>query len=122
MIRSVRNVCCGMMSAIIDNVKINGSIFNRHPGILNVSFKNVESEQIIIQLDLKGICASSGSACTSGDLEPSHVLSDIGVPDDYIGGTVRLSFNENNTIEEAEYIAKTLKEIVDSLRATSTIE
>ena len=122
MIRSVRNVCCGMMSAIIDNVKINGSIFNRHPGILNISFKNVESEQVIIQLDLKGICASSGSACTSGDLAPSHVLSAIGVSNDYIGGTVRLSFNENNTIEEAEYIAKTLKEIVDSLRAMSTIE
>ena len=121
MIRSVRNVCCGMMSAIIDNVKINVPSLT-DIRYLNVSFKNVESEQVIIQLDLKGICASSGSACTSGDLEPSHVLSAIGVPDDYIGGTVRLSFNENNTIEEAEYIAKMLKEIVDSLRATSTIE
>lgn len=123
MIRLVRNCCRSVITELVDDVKINGSLFiNGHPGILNVSFKNVESEQIIIQLDLKGICASSGSACTSGDLEPSHVLSAIGVPDDYIGSTVRLSFNENNTIEEAEYIAKTLKEIVDSLRATSTIK
>ena len=70
----------------------------------------------MLMLDRKGICVSSGSACNSGSLEPSHVLKSMGVPDDYIYGTVRFSFSEYNTLEEVEFVEKVLLDIVTKLR------
>lgn len=84
--------------------------------ILNVSFKGIEGESLMLLLDRKGICVSSGSACNSGSLEPSHVLKNMGVPDDYIYGTVRFSFSEYNTMEEIELVEKELLDIVTKLR------
>ena len=84
--------------------------------ILNVSFKGIEGESLMLMLDRSGICVSSGSACNSGSLEPSHVLKSMGVPDDYIYGTVRFSFSEYNTIEEIEFVEKVLLDIVTKLR------
>lgn len=84
--------------------------------ILNVSFKGIEGESLMLMLDRSGICVSSGSACNSGSLEPSHVLKSMGIPDDYIYGTVRFSFSEYNTLEEIEFVEKVLIDIVTKLR------
>ena len=99
----------------IPDVRINET-FHRVNNILNVSFKGVEGESLMLMLDRAGICVSSGSACNSGSLEPSHVLKDMGVPDDYIYGTIRFSFSEYNTLDEIIETEKTLKEIVEKLR------
>ena len=99
----------------IPDVRINET-FHRVNNILNVSFKGIEGESLMIMLDRAGICVSSGSACNSGSLEPSHVLKDMGVPDDYIYGTVRFSFSKFNTLDEIIETEKVLKEIVEKLR------
>lgn len=96
----------------IINSPLNKSVNN----ILNVSFKGIEGESLTLMLDKNNICVSSGSACNSGSLEPSHVLKSMGVPDDYIYGTVRFSFSEYNTIEEIEFVEKVLLDIVTKLR------
>lgn len=100
---------------------LNGDVKNRLPGNINVCFEGIEGESLVLLLDSKGICASSGSACASGSLEPSHVLSAIGVPDEYIRGSLRLSLSADNTPEEIEYIIKTVKECVGYLRSVSTV-
>lgn len=106
-----------IMSSIPD-VRINGSTDDRFsPYILSVSFKNVEASSLIIKLDTKGICCSAGSACTSSDSEPSHVLKAIGVPAEYLRGTLRFSFSKYSTKEEAELCIKALKDAVSSLRS-----
>ena len=84
--------------------------------ILNVSFKDIEGESLMLLLDREEICISAGSACHSGSLEPSYVLKDLGVPDDYIYGTVRFSFSRLNTIEEIIEVEQKLKTIVEKLR------
>ena len=99
----------------IPDVRINET-FHRVNNILNVSFKGVEGESLMLMLDRAGICVSSGSACNSGSLEPSHVLKDMGVPDDYIYGTIRFSFSEYNTLDEIIETEKVLKETVEKLR------
>lgn len=86
------------------------------PNILSVSFKDIEGESLMLLLDREGICVSAGSACHSGSLEPSYVLKDLGVPDDYIHGTVRFSFSRLNTIEEIIEVEQKLKTIVEKLR------
>ena len=106
--------------AFIQN-NIPNAIINSPPettvnNILNVSFKGIEGESLMLLLDKRGICVSSGSACNSGSLEPSHVLKDIGVPDDYIYGTIRFSFSKFNTLDEIIETEKVLKEIVEKLR------
>ena len=99
----------------IPNVMINESK-NRVSNILNVSFKDIEGESLMLLLDREGICVSAGSACHSGSLEPSYVLKDLGVPDDYIYGTIRFSFSRLNTIEEIIEVEQKLKTIVEKLR------
>lgn len=84
--------------------------------ILNVSFKNIEGESLALLLDRENICVSAGSACHSGSLEPSYVLKDLGVPDDYIYGTIRFSFSRLNTIEEIIEVERKLKTIIEKLR------
>jgi cysteine desulfurase len=105
----------------ISDVYLNGHPELRIPNTLNLSFKGVEGESIILSLDLKGIAVASGSACTSGTLEPSHVLSAMGVPPDLAQSSLRFSFGRSNTIDDIDYVVEVLPEIVSRLRAMSPI-
>lgn len=100
----------------IRNVIINSPCKTTVSNILNVSFKSIEGESLMLMLDRKGICVSSGSACNSESLKPSHVLKEMNVPNDYIYGTVRFSFSEFNTIDEIIETEQVLKETVEKLR------
>jgi cysteine desulfurase len=93
----------------------------RIPNILSLSFKGVEGESVILSLDLKGVAVASGSACTSGTLEPSHVLSAMGVPPEVAQGAVRFSFGRDNTMDDVEYVLSLLPEIVQRLRSISPL-
>ncbi len=110
----------GILSTIPET-RLNGHRTKRLPGNDNVSVRYIEGEALLLSLDLKGIAASSGSACTSGSLDPSHVLLAIGLPHEIAHGSLRLSLSEENTMEEVEYVIATLKEIVDRLRAMSPL-
>ena len=100
---------------------LNGDAKKRLPGNVNFCFEGIEGESLLLLLDDKGICASSGSACTSGSLDPSHVLLAIGRVHDIAHGSLRLSLSEENTEEEIEYTIKTVKEVVEYLRSISPI-
>ena len=102
-------------------VRLNGHRNSRLPGNLNFSFEFVEGESLLLMLDMKGICASSGSACTSGSLDPSHVLLAIGLPHEIAHGSLRLTFGEGNTIEDVEYLMSVLPDIVERLRDMSPL-
>lgn len=110
----------GILSAVT-RTRLNGGRDNRLCGNVNISFEAVEGEALLLRLDMAGICASSGSACTSGSLDPSHVLMAIGLPHEIAHGSLRLSVNEYNTDEEIDYILETVPKIVDTLRAMSPI-
>lgn len=103
----------------IPDAVLNGHKTLRLPGNINVSFRGVEGESALLSLDLKGIAASSGSACTSGSLESSHVLAAIGCSEEDARGALRLSLGDENTIEEVNEVAVALQEIVERLRAMS---
>ena len=103
----------------IPNVKLNGSRQMRLPGNANFSFEGVEGETLLLNLDAKGICASSGSACTSGSSDPSHVLTAIGLPKDIAQSSLRTTFGEENTKEDVQYLVDNLQEIVNNLRKLS---
>ncbi|GFN36015.1 cysteine desulfurase NifS [Tepidimicrobium xylanilyticum] len=105
----------------IDHVRLNGHPTNRLPGNVNVCFEFIEGESLLLSLDMEGIAASSGSACTSGSLEPSHVLLAIGLPHEVAHGSLRLSLGEFNTEEEVDYVVEKLTEIVTRLRAMSPL-
>lgn len=100
----------------IQFVKLNGAKSKRLPGNANFSFEFVDGSALLFKLDEKGICASSGSACTSGSSEPSHVLKAIGLPDNLSKGALRVSFGEENTKEDVDYLINSLIEIVNELR------
>lgn len=100
---------------------LNGDIKNRLPGNINFCFEGIEGEALLLLLDDKGISASSGSACTSGSLDPSHVLLAIGRVHDIAHGSLRLSIDESITEEDADYIIKSVKEVVEYLRSFSPI-
>ena len=95
-----------------EKIRINGSMEKRLPGNANISFKNEDSSKIIHKLDEKGICVSSGSACSSGNTEPSHVLKAIAVPEEYINCAIRTTFGDNNTFEQIDYLIRCLKNII----------
>lgn len=105
----------------ISYVKINGDLKKRLPNNINVCFRFIEGESMLIMLDMKGICASSGSACTSGSLDPSHVLLAIGLPHEIAHGSLRLTISENITIEDMDYVLAELKTIVERLRDMSPL-
>lgn len=107
--------------ARIPHIHVNGSMENRLPGNLNVSFKFVEGESILLMLDMKGIKASSGSACTSGSLDPSHVLLAIGLPHEIAHGSLRITFGEINTEEEVDFLIDSIDEIITKLRNMSPL-
>ena len=100
---------------------LNGDPVNRLPGNVNFCFEGIEGEALLLLLDAKGICASSGSACTSGSLDPSHVLLAVGVPYEAAHGSLRLSLSEENTPEEVEYLTETIPEVVAYLRGMSPV-
>lgn len=101
--------------------RLNGHRTKRLPNNVNYSFQFIEGESLLIMLDMKGICASSGSACTSGALDPSHVLLAIGLPHEIAHGSLRLTLSEENTKEELDYVVDSLKEIVARLRQMSPL-
>ena len=101
--------------------RLNGHRTDRLPNNANFSFQFVEGESLLIMLDMKGICASSGSACTSGSLDPSHVLLAIGLPHEIAHGSLRLTINEEITKEDIDYVVDNLKEIVAHLRNMSPL-
>ena len=105
----------------IPEVRLNGHPTQRLPGNVNVSVRYVEGEALLLSLDLAGIAASSGSACTSGSLDPSHVLLGIGLSHEIAHGSLRLSLGDFNTDEEIEYVLQELPPIVDKLRAMSPL-
>lgn len=101
--------------------RLNGDRTKRLPNNVNFSFRFVEGESLLIMLDMKGICASSGSACTSGSLDPSHVLLAIGLPHEIAHGSLRMTLGEETTKEDVDYVVDQLKEIVDHLRKMSPL-
>ncbi|NLV76297.1 MAG: cysteine desulfurase NifS [Tissierellia bacterium] len=105
----------------IDHVRLNGHPTNRLPGNVNVCFEFIEGESLLLSLDMEGIAASSGSACTSGTLDPSHVLLAIGLPHEIAHGSLRLSLGDFNTEEEVDYVVEKLVDIVARLRAMSPL-
>ena len=105
----------------IPHSALNGTKENRLPGNVNFCFEGIEGEGLLLLLDEKGICASSGSACTSGSLDPSHVLLAIGRPHEIAHGSLRLSLCETNTEEEVDYIIESVKSVVERLRAMSPL-
>lgn len=100
---------------------LNGHSEKRLPGNVNVCFEGIEGESLLLLLDDRGVCASSGSACTSGSLDPSHVLLAIGRPHEVAHGSLRLSLSEENTDEEVEYIIEVVREVVEYLRGISPV-
>ncbi len=98
---------------------VNGDVENRLPNTTNIAFKNVEGEAILLMLDRLGICASSGSACTSGSLEPSHVLRAMGVPFTYAHGSVRLSLSRYTTADDVDFVIEHFPQVIETLRAIS---
>lgn len=105
----------------IEKSRINGDLEKRLPGTVNMCFEGIEGESLILLLDQAGICSSSGSACTSGSLDPSHVLLSMGVPVEIAHGSLRLSLSESNTEEEVDFIIDTIKKTVVYLRSISPV-
>ena len=105
----------------IPHSKINGSLEHHVPGTVNMCFEGIEGESLLLLLDSKGICASSGSACTSGSLDPSHVLLSIGLPHEVAHGSLRLSIGEYNTREEIDHIIESVPPVVEYLRSISPV-
>ena len=101
--------------------RLNGDRVKRLPNNVNFSFRFIEGESLLIMLDMKGICASSGSACTSGSLDPSHVLLAIGLPHEIAHGSLRMTLDEETTKEDIDYVVDNLKEIVAQLRSMSPL-
>ena len=119
---------CEMRDYLIDRIlkevpyaRLNGHRTTRLPNNVNISFQFIEGESLLIMLDMAGICASSGSACTSGSLDPSHVLLAIGLPHEIAHGSLRMTIGEENTMEEMDYVVEHIKEIVTKLRAMSPL-
>ncbi|MEY8367959.1 cysteine desulfurase NifS [Anaerovoracaceae bacterium 42-11] len=105
----------------ISDTYVNGTMEHRHPGNANITFKYIEGESILLMLDFKGISVSTGSACSSKSLEPSHVLTALGVPVEMVHGTVRFTVGDFTTKEDIDYTVESLKEIVEKLRALSPV-
>ena len=118
---ALRDYLIGRITSEIPFVKLNGDPVKRLPNNINVCFRFIEGESLLMMLDSKGICGSSGSACTSGSLDPSHVLLAIGLPHEIAHGSLRLTLGEDNTKEEMDYVVESLKGIVEKLRSMSPL-
>lgn len=117
-VKKLRDYYISQVKENISDIKINGSMEEgeRLPGNANISFRGVDSTALVLELDKKGICASSGSACTSGDSKPSHVLTAIGLGSEYASSALRTTFGDFNSKWEVDYMVECLKESVDKLR------
>lgn len=119
--RELRDYLIGRIETEIPYCKLNGHREKRLPGNVNFSFQFIEGESLLIMLDMKGVCASSGSACTSGSLDPSHVLLATGLKHEEAHGSLRMTLSEENTREELDLVVEHLKEIVKRLRDMSPL-
>lgn len=117
----MRNYLMERIMAEVPYTRINGHRVNRLPNNVNVAFQFIEGESLLIMLDMENICASSGSACTSGSLDPSHVLLAIGLPHEIAHGSLRLTLSEENTLEEMDRVVAAVKRIVERLRSMSPL-
>ena len=120
-VSAVRDYAIDRIEKEIPYCKINGHRTDRLPNNINVCFRYVEGESLLIMLDSKGICGSSGSACTSGSLDPSHVLLAIGLPHEIAHGSLRLTLSSETTKEDMDYVVDQVKEIVARLRSMSPL-
>ena len=118
---ALRNYFISEIEAKVPYCRLNGDREKRLPNNINFSFQFIEGESLLIMLDMKGICASSGSACTSGSLDPSHVLLAIGLPHEIAHGSLRLTISEETTREEVDFTVAAVAEIVEKLRAMSPL-
>lgn len=119
--RELRDYLIERVLKEVPYVKLNGDPVKRLPNNMNFSFRFIEGESLLIMLDMKGIAGSSGSACTSGSLDPSHVLLAIGLPHEIAHGSLRLTISDQITMEDADYVVDNLKEIVNHLREMSPL-
>ena len=119
--KELRDYLMNRLTTEIPYSRVNGHLIERLPNNVNVSFQFIEGESMLIMLDMAGICASSGSACTSGSLDPSHVLLAIGLPHEIAHGSLRLTLGDENTKEEIDFVADKIKETVEKLRAMSPL-
>jgi cysteine desulfurase len=119
--KELRDYLIKRVLAEIPYTRLNGHRTNRLPNNANFSFQFIEGESLLIMLDMNNICASSGSACTSGSLDPSHVLLSIGLPHEIAHGSLRISLSHENTLEEIDYTVDKVKEIVEKLRNMSPL-
>lgn len=115
-IKKLRDYYINEVTKNIDHIKINGPLYARLPGNSNISFEKINANDLLLELDNVGICASSGSACSSKDPKPSHVLKAIGLSDDLIKGAIRVTFGDFNTQEEVDFLVENLKIAVQKLR------
>lgn len=115
-LKELRDFYINQVEEKIENIKLNGPRDNRLPGNANISFKEVNGSELLLKLDEKGICASAGSACSTGSSSPSHVLTSIGLDSKMAEGTLRVSFGEENSKEDVEYLVENLERIVTELR------
>lgn len=112
-LRSLRDYCLQEIKKEIPSIHINGTMEKRLPGNINISFENVDSSELLFKLDSLGICASGGSACSSGDNNPSHVLTAIGLPKELAKGAIRFTFGDFNTKEDVDYLINCLGKILN---------
>ena len=119
--KEVRDYLIEKILKEIPYTRLNGHRTNRLPNNINFSFQFIEGESLLIMLDMQGICASSGSACTSGSLDPSHVLLAIGLPHEIAHGSLRLTLSEEITKEDMDYVADAIGDIVERLRSMSPL-
>lgn len=117
----VRDYAIERILAEVPYCRLNGDAKKRLPNNINISFQFIEGESLLIMLDMAGICASSGSACTSGSLDPSHVLLAIGLPHEIAHGSLRMTLGEETTKEDMDYVIEKIKEIVGKLRTMSPL-
>lgn len=120
-ITELRDYLIERLEKEVPHCRLNGDRVNRLPNNVNFGFQFIEGEAMLIMLDMKGVCASSGSACTSGSLDPSHVLLAIGLPHEEAHGSLRLTLSHENTKEELDYVVEAVKEIVGKLRSMSPL-
>ena len=113
-LKELRDYYISEVQRSIPNVKVNGDLVERLPGNASISFSGVDGSELLFKLDELGICASAGSACSTSNPEPSHVLTAIGLEKEYINGTLRVSFGKDNTKEDAQYLVESLKSIINS--------
>ena len=117
-LKNLRDYCLKKIQEKIPDIHINGTMERRLPGNINISFKDLNSGELLLRLDEVGICASGGSACSSKEASPSHVLTAIGLPNELSKGALRLTFGDYNSIEDVDYLVENLVRIVEEMRKT----